>query len=797
MTSKIQILGIRKGKDRFGREFTSTNNFFKEGWRAEDVPSLFQQVDYLMEEVIPKDDQENLFYTVANCLEEKGRKFSHQSVLPFDIDGMPEDLTDEEKDAYIKVICSALKVHSSNVGIVWSGHGLHFLIGLAKPITHLGYFEETRKYYKALVGHINQTLFDSGLQGSADPTAWGPGKLMRLPNTLNIKEGKKAVECYLINSNIMLLDYDFCKISTLPIVEDHDQIREETFSNYPVPDPEGVLEGCPFIQWAKDFPNEVSEPQWYAFLSIVGRLPEGNQLCHDYSEGHEKYDFKSTERKIVQALEASGPRTCVNVKNLWDGCTQCEHWSNIVSPITLKSPNYIRTKDTGFRKVILDSRGKPKASTIDFEDLRKYYEQTHRYVTINGVKSILLWNGKYWMDTESKVSSESPESFCQDNVFPAPKNADCKEFRALLERTNVVNSDMFQDTTFQKMNFQNGVLDLQNFEFKPHDPKVGFTHVLPYDYDPHAESPIFEKFMQEVTCGDLDKINLLLEFAGYAFSNGPCQPARALILVGSGANGKSTFTDILKMIAGDDAFSALSLSDLSKEVNRTSMMGKLFNISEETPRKALIESSTFKAVVSGGHITYRVLYKGVVTAQNRTKLIMSCNDLPSSEDSSHGLYRRMLIIPFEARFEEGKNADIHILDKIRKELPGVLNRIIEGYKRLVNAKKFTIPQEVEKTIEEYKEDNDPFISFCKDYLQVDDQAAEYISLDLIYNKYLDFVMEDRGIKTTVLARNHFTKKLKSYGPFKDQYDSKRKMVKGKLKTVIRGIKFIEDEKEEY
>jgi putative DNA primase/helicase len=207
---------------------------------------------------------------------------------------------------------------------------------------------------------------------------------------------------------------------------------------------------------------------------------------------------------------------------------------------------------------------------------------------------------------------------------------------------------------------------------------------------------------------------------GYALSNDDCWAQKCLLLTGEGANGKSTFINVLNELAGVGNYSALNIEQINKsEYNRQLLDGKLFNVSEETPTKALIDNSLFKSLATGGEVQVRSPYKEPYFIRNRAKLIFTCNELPGSPDNSYGFYRRLIIVPFDQTFtRDTKGYDPHIGTKLTAELPGVFNLAMEGYKRLVERQAFTECKKIAQTVDTYQEENDTVLFWAKEALVV-------------------------------------------------------------------------------
>lgn len=99
-----------------------------------------------------------------------------------------------------------------------------------------------------------------------------------------------------------------------------------------------ILSGCAWMAHCSEHASSLSEPQWYAQLSILGRCKNGEELAHDLSSPHPGYTRSATSAKLTRALNASGPVTCSRVRHSLGGdrfCSECPSWGRIKSPIVL------------------------------------------------------------------------------------------------------------------------------------------------------------------------------------------------------------------------------------------------------------------------------------------------------------------------------------------------------------------------------------------------------------------------------------------------------------------------------
>lgn len=450
---------------------------------------------------------------------------------------------------------------------------------------------------------------------------------------------------------------------------------------------------------------------------------------------------------------------------------------NSVSPPNPKE--IIKTQNAGFH--MQTSKNGKVTFTPCYEDLRRYFEKIHAYKLLGGSGLCYVYNGKRYKEFEKAYLN----SFSQTHFNPLANNNKRLEFRGLVEATNLVEMDWFEETTMLKTNFQNGILDNETMEFFPHSPNYGFRYVLNYNYDAKALCPNFDKFLDDVTkCDEGLKCNLL-EFAGYALSNDSLWIHKALVLEGQGSNGKSTFMTVLRELAGKDNCSAFTLSDLKEEGNRQCLDGKLFNMTEETPSRSLSESSIFKNLVGGGVVNARQLYKNPYSFKNRAKIIFACNEMPETSDTSHGYLRRLMIIPFRAEFSNSiGNKDPHIEQKLLKELPGIFNKVLRAYKEVKKRGDFTPSESRDEVIASYRRDIDNTLGWVEHNLIAhamgNGMDAKFSPISKIYLEYRN-EMETQGLRADHAVK--FGKKLSRFiKDYKDRVSWKR--LDGKMERVL-------------
>jgi P4 family phage/plasmid primase-like protien len=725
----LQILGLRTFINE-KQEEKKYDAFHDKNWRADSLGALFKDLDKHIA-AIPEADRWNIFYTLANCSEGK-RDFKSQDIIAFDVDGIDTTLL----DSYIAVSCSALDVRQDQIGVVFSGNGLHFLVHIKDTIRDARFFKENRHHYKAVCAKLDAALEKAGLKGKFDTSVFDPRRILRLPGTVNRKPGRAEVKAQLLHGKMKVLPFDITELSGLPRVKPDEQITKDFFKKYPNTDATAIMSGCEFLKAAKDAPADLDEPQWYAALSITARLEKGEELSHEISKGHPGYSEDETNQKIEQALNASGPRTCDNINAIWAKCKTCPHFGKVKSPIMIVGEGHIKTENTGFHDIFFGAKGEIVKAVPNYDDLRKFFQRMHPYKGLDESKSVVVWNGKFY----KAMGELAIKEFAQAHFVPLADNKKVNEFYGLVSRTNLTAMDWFEDTTAGKVNFENGVLDLKTGLFSPHHPDVGFRYCLPYAYDADARAPLFEKTLLRIACGDKDVVRLHMEWFGYALSGDGPWSQKAVLWVGGGANGKSTLVNILKAAAGRENYAAVNFDYLNKgEYNRTLLDKKLFNVSEETPTKSMMDDSLFKTLVAGGEVQARSPFEKPYFFRNAAKLFFLCNELPFTTDNTFGFYRRLTLVPFNATFTKADpEFDPHIEEKLKKELPGIFNLALDAYREVKARGGFTQPKACDDLLNEYRDENDILRSWFKDKVIVTESKEDFAATQFLYEQFTVF-----------------------------------------------------------
>jgi putative DNA primase/helicase len=282
---------------------------------------------------------------------------------------------------------------------------------------------------------------------------------------------------------------------------------------------------------------------------------------------------------------------------------------------------------------------------------------------------------------------------------------------------------------------------------------------LPFAYEPGATAPTFRAFLSKVL-PDVGCQQLLAEYIGYVFvSNRRLKLERALLLYGSGANGKSVFFDIVTALLGPENISHYSLESLTTPpaYTRAHLANKLVNYASEV--NGNLEANAFKQMTSGEAIEARLPYGQPFELKDYARLIFNCNTLPGNAEQTEGFFRRFLIIPFGVTIPH-QEQDTQLASKIiHGELPGVFNWVLEGLERLLKRQNFAEPPAVTAERENYRKSSDSVRMFLEENQYVPDTLQKQTLKDL-HSEYKRFCQED--LYKPVGAPN-FKKRLEGAG----------------------------------
>ena len=265
------------------------------------------------------------------------------------------------------------------------------------------------------------------------------------------------------------------------------------------------------------------------------------------------------------------------------------------------------------------------------------------------------------------------------------------------------------------INFQNGMLDWRSGVLYLHNPELMSVNQLPYDWDENAVSPRTDQFMDEVL--HPDAVALGYEMIGYAMQDdNPLQIA--VMLLGSGANGKGVFLRLVAAVLGEENVSAVPLQSLADDrFAAADLYGRLANVAGDLSSRRVEDTSMFKMVTGGDLIRAQRKFRQAFTFKARAVPMFSANELPGSTDTSTGYMRRWLIVEFPRTFPS-ESRDARLSEVLATERAGVAVKAIEALRNVMDRGGFTEAASVIEAQNEMATALNPIKEFFDDCVEI-------------------------------------------------------------------------------
>jgi putative DNA primase/helicase len=259
----------------------------------------------------------------------------------------------------------------------------------------------------------------------------------------------------------------------------------------------------------------------------------------------------------------------------------------------------------------------------------------------------------------------------------------------------------------------NGVIDLHDGRLRSGLPDDLINCRTPIPYDPSAVCPRWLRFLSEIFQGDEELVDWIKRLVGYSLT-GLTREQCFFICYGTGANGKSVFLTILRALLGDYAYNAPFMTfEVAARTqipnDLAAMAGRRLVTASETSEGVLLNEARMKMLTGGDPVTARFLHREFFTYVPVAKFVLAVNHRPRIKDYSHGFWRRMRLVPFEAQFQ-GRSEDRRLEQKLLRELPGILAWGAAGCLEW-QTQGLQPPSSVQAATAGYRTDSDPLAVF--------------------------------------------------------------------------------------
>ena len=349
-------------------------------------------------------------------------------------------------------------------------------------------------------------------------------------------------------------------------------------------------------------------------------------------------------------------------------------------------------------------------------------------------KQWMLWNGRYWEPDLSNSIHNLAFAYVQDvksTLIERDSINDARELSSFESLNRLHNIASFAATRLSvsasRFNVDQMILatgtdwiDLKTIEAHQPDPNILISKATEVGYLNDAKCPLFEKFIADIFENDAELISFVRKAIGYSLTGSTAEQCM-LIMIADGANGKSTFINIINQLLGTYGTTAaaqtlVAQGGTSIGDDLVDLAGaRLITVSETEEGQSLAEAK-IKQMTGGDTLKGCPLYGSYVEFKITGKLWLATNSLPQINNSDHGIWRRIMAIPFNRTFT-AEQQDKALQSKLMVELPGILNWALKGCLEW-QQEGLNPPSVIAEQVAEYKSSMDSISQFLRDECEV-------------------------------------------------------------------------------
>ena len=435
-----------------------------------------------------------------------------------------------------------------------------------------------------------------------------------------------------------------------------------------------------------------------------------------------------------------------------------------------------------------------------------HLEERYTFVTLRKFEEILLYNGKIY----DKLQAETLIKEKTEKLIPLCTTHETQEVINKIKRHTYTDIEDF-DKDPNLITIENGILNLETLERRPHTPQHLSRVLLPVEYqkpkyqikdetifediEKNLKNTLFWKFLKSSFTVDEKfqekEFQTALEVTACPIVKHTIDE-KAIMFLGKGDNGKSVLLLWITWMLGKNNICNITLQNISEDKFMSSNLdGKSANIFTDLEHHELKHTGQIKAIVSNEGIQVQRKRQDPFDLLPFCKLMFSANRFPKSYDQSEAFFRRWIIVKWERSFNNDPERDNKLKDKLESnqdERNLVFSCLVRLANKLNKDRKFTHTKGWRIIQKEWNENADPIDDFDTNYIIDSEQDQSKRDTYIFYKE----ICHEKG--ETPLGMGQFSK---AFAEYRDEFVEKRE---GKTTRVWLGIDFkrpIQTEMKEY
>lgn len=415
-------------------------------------------------------------------------------------------------------------------------------------------------------------------------------------------------------------------------------------------------------------------------------------------------------------------------------------------------------REGGWRNATINENHTDKGNCYRFV---RHFGRNVRYVP--ELNKWFLWDGTRWLTDElgqilqhakqtTELMIQDSQTLADDQRQKLIKHALASEniarLKAMIElaksEPGVATNPSQLDRNKYLLNLQNCTLDLKSGTPRSHNRDDIITRCGNIEYTlGNYECPTWETFLQRVTGGDFNLIRFLQKAFGYSLTADTSEQC-LFFLYGMGANGKSTFLNVLEALLHDYSMRIppevlmVKTNNGAPTPELARLRGARSVITSEVEEGQRLSEITIKLVTGGERIPVRFLYGQTFEMEIEFKLWIAGNHHPVIRGTDHAIWRRIHLVPFTVTIP-AEERDKHLMQKLYRELPGILQWAVIGC-QLWQKEGLQPPEIVQAATSKYREDMDTIGQWLAECC---DMAADVITPSkVLYPSYSEWCKDN-------------------------------------------------------
>lgn len=313
------------------------------------------------------------------------------------------------------------------------------------------------------------------------------------------------------------------------------------------------------------------------------------------------------------------------------------------------------------------------------------------------------------------------------------------------------------DSDIYLLGCANGAVDLRTGDLIKPDQELLITYSTSVDYSPKAKCPLFEKTVLDAFFGDQGMADFFRRLMGYAILGNPKENLM-IIPFGDGSNGKSTVLTTIFKALGDYAKMTPSETFLGEGRSNAGgaredllrLRGARFVYVAEPEENKELKEGLVKSMTGGESITARGLYSRVSVEFKPTwTVVMPTNHKPIIKGGDHGIWRRLMMLPFQRNYDADKTLvkDPNRSERLQGELEGVLAWLVRGALEY-QQEGLKEPTATKAARDEYREEMDLLKDWINECCDLGDYRESSQNLWISWKEYAEARNELRYIPSS-------------------------------------------------